>query len=189
MIGDVSYKGFSAGLIVSNLHAAIKVILEKTQKLTEIIQTINTLINSYDDTLYYASACFFIYDLNQRHLECVNSGHPHPFLIDLKTKHVQRISSGTSLIGFNDVLGDIEVGTYTTLDSFFLFCFTDGLIEFSMNSNNFFEEDNIEKWLLDHIDLDQKVLHQKLLSHLKDLNDGSDSYDDDILFFSFKVLN
>lgn len=186
-IGDVSYKGFSAGLIVSNLHAAIEVILQKTQNLTEIVHTINNLINSYNDTLYYASACFFIYDTSRKRLESINSGHPYPFLIDLKTKTVQRISEGTSLIGFSEMLEQVEVTVYENLESFLLFCFTDGLVEFSMDADAFFEEEEIEEWLCNHLDLDQKLLHDKILSHLKNLNEGSDSYDDDILLFSFKV--
>lgn len=186
-IGDVSYKGFSAGLIVSNLHAAIEIILQKTNNLTEIVRTINNLINSYDDTLYYASACFFIYDIKYRRLESINSGHPYPFLIDLKTGAVERISKGTSIIGFSDMLEQVEVAVYENLDPFLLFCFTDGLTEYSSDLDNFFEEEQLEAWLCKHLDLDQKLLHSKILDHLKKLNQGSDSYNDDILLFSCQV--
>ena len=186
-IGDVSNKGFSAGLIVSKLHAALEVILQKTHKLADVVRTVNSLINSYDDALYYASICFFIYDVSRKRLECINSGHPYPFLIDLKTKAVRRISEGTSIIGFSDILGQVEVGVYENLNPFLLFCFTDGLVEFSIDADAFFEEEEIEEWLCKHLHLDQKRLHTKMLTHLQGLNEGSDSYDDDILLFSFKV--
>ncbi len=187
-IGDVSYKGISAALIVSNFQAALEVILSQTQNLSKIVNAVNQFVIGYDDVVYSISACFFIYDFSKKRLKAINCGHPYPILADLKNNQLWKVKKGTTLIGFNDSFMKVEQEIFDNLENFLLFSFTDGLIEFNIDDDECFDEDDLENWLANHINLDLKDIHSQLLEHIKKLNNDS-TYDDDITLFSCRINN
>jgi phosphoserine phosphatase RsbU/P len=133
-MADVSGKGVSAALLMSNFQANLRAILKYTDfPLTRLIEELNTsVVKSAKGDRFIT---FFIGKYNQisRKLKYINAGHNPPILTDGKT--ARHLSTGAAGLGMVDDLPRIEEEEIFMTPRTLILCYTDGLIEIEDDDN------------------------------------------------------
>lgn len=94
-IGDISGKGLSAALLVSNLQASLRSQARKAgTDLPDLLASINQLFYETTEEHRYATFFYGVYDEQARLLTYVNAGHNPPVLI-----HAQEDAGGSGPAG------------------------------------------------------------------------------------------
>jgi sigma-B regulation protein RsbU (phosphoserine phosphatase) len=131
-VGDVSGKGISAALIMSNLQAALRShAMSAAEDLASIMMRINRLIYQSSASNRYVTFFLGEYDPRARQLTYVNAGHNAPMLFRAGGE-LLRLSEGGLVVGL------VPSVTYGQASIFLcpgdlLIAFTDGITE-SMNA-------------------------------------------------------
>lgn len=134
-IADVSGKGVSAALLMSNIQAALRTAIEFTHNLKDIVIQINKRVIENAKGEKFVSLFLGKINLFSKQLTYINAGHNAPVLwLDDK---LQYLDKGTTLLGFLEQLPFIEVNILEFNKTLFLFSYTDGFTDF-------FDEFNID---------------------------------------------
>lgn len=139
-IADVSGKGVSAALLMSNFQAALRVLVTKTNNFNQLIQELNHLIYDNAKTEKFITAFIAKYNCKTRKLCYINAGHNPPILVQNNVVHF--LDKGTTILGMFDELPEINSGEIILQKQSLLLCYTDGVTE-QKNTQN--EEFGIEK--------------------------------------------
>jgi phosphoserine phosphatase RsbU/P len=128
-IADVSGKGMSAALLMSNFQASLRAIFTAEGSLEEMIRKLNALVvfNSAGErfiTLFLAR-----YNLKSRVLEYVNAAHNPPVLIDLQTNRSSVLRQSCVGVGMLDEMPWVRTDYVTLRNPTKIVCYTDGLSE------------------------------------------------------------
>lgn len=127
-IADVSGKGISAALLMSNIQAALRTALEFTHNLKDIIIQINKRVIENAKGEKFVSLFLGKINLQSQQLTYINAGHNPPILwLDNQLAYLDK---GTSLLGFLDQLPFIDLNILDYKKELFLFSYTDGLTDF-----------------------------------------------------------
>jgi sigma-B regulation protein RsbU (phosphoserine phosphatase) len=81
-LGDVSGKGISAALLMSNVHATLRSQARTSSCTTECIGQVNRLLHSCTDSEKFVTLFYGVLDPAQKVLRYTNAGHNPPILID-----------------------------------------------------------------------------------------------------------
>jgi sigma-B regulation protein RsbU (phosphoserine phosphatase) len=128
-IADVSGKGISAALLMSNFQANVRALFVSSINLSDVIKVLNQrIINSVNGEKFIT---LFIARFNTKtnKLIYVNAGHNPPILYNRKTKQTSFLKSGCIGLGMEDTITRINEGDITIENDSKLLCYTDGLIE------------------------------------------------------------
>ncbi len=126
-VADISGKGVSAALLMSNLQAALRVLLRYTQNLTEIIIDINRLICDNAKNEKFISLFIAKYNIVTRKLNYINAGHNSPILFN--NNKISRLDKGCTLLGIINPLVELEKESILISQNSVLFMYTDGLTD------------------------------------------------------------
>ena len=98
-IGDVSGKGTPASLLMANVQATIRTLVQFDLPLAEMTSRVNHLI--YENTGNDKFITFFwgIFDPAQRSFRYVNAGHNHPFVLRAD-RSIERLTEGGIILGY-----------------------------------------------------------------------------------------
>jgi sigma-B regulation protein RsbU (phosphoserine phosphatase) len=132
-LADVSGKGVAAALLMSNLQAALRVLLKYTQNLTEIVIDINQLICDNAKGEKFISLFIAKYNIGTRKLSYINAGHNSPIL--LNNNQIISLNKGCTLLGISNPLHSLEADALLVSPHSILFAYTDGLTD-TVNSND-----------------------------------------------------
>lgn len=145
-IADVSGKGVAAALLMSNLQAALHVLLKYTQSLTEIVIDLNQLIVENAKSEKFISLFLAKYNIKTHKLNYINAGHNAPLL--LQNNKFYSLSKGCTLLGITNPLHKLDPETLLLSSNAVLFAYTDGLIDTSNNINETVSISEIENIVL-----------------------------------------
>lgn len=186
-VADVSGKGIPAALMMSNFQASLRTLVRQTPNLTDIVEALNYQV--LENTKGEKFITFFaaIYDIRLKTMVYVNSGHNPPILWDPKNG-IRLLEEGSTVLGAMHPLPFLNEGFITDLDTFFLFCYTDGLTETINEEGEEFGFDALLKYFNeDHTYLrDLKTIHQDIIVSLDHFK-GRNGYHDDITMLSCRV--
>ncbi len=135
-LADVSGKGVAAALLMSNLQAALRVLLKYTRDLTEVVIDINQLIYDNAKTEKFISLFIAKYNIKTRKLTYINAGHNAPILYN--NDELKLLEKGCTLLGITSPLQSVEKESILISKNSLLFGYTDGLTDI-MNDT----EDNV----------------------------------------------
>lgn len=135
-IADVSGKGMSAALLMSNFQASLRALFTAEIDLEELLRKLNTLvvINSSGErfiTLFIAR-----YNLETRVLEYVNAAHNPPVIIDIPTQVISLLRQSCVGIGMLDEIPWVKKEIITLAKPTKIVCYTDGLSELKDEKGN-----------------------------------------------------
>ena len=126
-IADVSGKGISAAILMSNFQASLRALFTHDIQLPELVQKLNTLImaNAAGDKFI----TFFVarYDHRNCSLEYLNAGHNPPVLFNTVTRQVTHLHSTCVGIGMIDDIPPVREKLISINNYSKLVCYTDGL--------------------------------------------------------------
>lgn len=183
-VADVSGKGVPASILMSNFQAGLRLLAHQNAPLSEIATKLNGLIMLNSQGANFITAFFLVYDYKNRKIEYINAGHNPPFLFS--NNEVRLLQKGTTILGGFDELPFLVSEEIPNMNDFYLFAFTDGFIETYNEDGQEFGEDYLLEFITANINDDQRLLHQKLINHLKTFK-GNNEYADDITLLSCKV--
>jgi serine phosphatase RsbU (regulator of sigma subunit) len=161
VVGDVSGKGISAALLMSNLQASLHTILAvSTSTIEEIIQRLNSSIyeNSGSETfvtLFYAEI-----DINSGVMEFVNAGHNYPYLI--RGEDILELKEGGLVVGVFPE-STYEVARSRLHPGDVLMCYTDGVTEARDLSGREFGDARLRGFLCERRTLGPREIGESLL--------------------------
>jgi sigma-B regulation protein RsbU (phosphoserine phosphatase) len=128
-IADVSGKGISAAILMSNFQASLRALFTHDVNLTELINKLNSIVvvNAAGEkfiTLFVAR-----YDHESGNLEYINAAHIPPVFYNTVTKEICHLQTSCPGIGMLDDMPPVEKTELLISDYSKIVCYTDGLSE------------------------------------------------------------
>jgi CHASE2 domain-containing sensor protein len=163
LIGDVSGKGVSASLIMSNVQAIFREEAPKHESPSIVLSIINTRLNSISTASgRFISLFYGILDSSTNKLTFSNAGHCNPIISERNGKSRILTEGGTFLGPFASMEWSDSVAQLSPGD---LLClYTDGVSEAGVNVSNQFGEDGILRSLQERSTTSQEALDRLLQS-------------------------
>jgi sigma-B regulation protein RsbU (phosphoserine phosphatase) len=128
-IADVSGKGISAALLMSNFQANLRALFVSSIHLTDVITILNERIISSVHGEKFITLFIARYNSETNELRYINAGHNPPLLYDKVKKESFYLKEGCIGLGMMDTIQTIEEGDVLIENNSKLLCYTDGLIE------------------------------------------------------------
>ncbi|NVO08662.1 MAG: SpoIIE family protein phosphatase [Bacteroidales bacterium] len=129
-IADVSGKGISAALLMSNFQANLRALFTHEIRLTKLAEKLNERVMATAKGEKFITIFIGRFNVQKRHLEYINAGHNPPLLYNKISKQINQLTSGCVGLGMLDEIPVMNVGSILIGQPSKLICFTDGLVEF-----------------------------------------------------------
>jgi phosphoserine phosphatase RsbU/P len=180
-IADVSGKGISAAILMSNFQANLQALFTKEIPLEALVEKLNRRVLSSARgekfiTMFIARYCY-----KTRELKYVNAGHNPPILYKTRSRETVHLTNGSVGMGMLDELPFLNVQHMTMDERSKLLCFTDGLVEVLNESGVEFGTEKLEVELQNEESIDKNI-HTILKK--QGILEGSASIFDDISILS-----
>ncbi len=176
-IADVSGKGISAAILMSNFQANLRALYTVDQSLTDTLTRLNQSVMNSAEGEKFITLFIARYNYHTRELTYVNAGHNPPLLYESGSGKLSLLDSGCVGMGMLDELPFINEAKVSLDNPAKLFCYTDGLVEVIQDSGIEFGTENLEKELCNPFSLEENIAtiikNQKIL-------EGSGAIFDDI---------
>ena len=128
-IADVSGKGMSAALLMSNFQASLRALFTAEASLEELIRKLNTLVVTNSSGERFITLFIARYNVKTRILEYVNAAHNPPVTVDLKSNRTSVLRQSCVGIGMLDDMPWVRTDYITLNNPTKIICYTDGLSE------------------------------------------------------------
>jgi len=184
-IADVSGKGISAAMLMSNFQASLRALFTAEIDLSILIQKLNHSIVINANNEKFITVFVGKYNTLRRELTYINAGHNPPVLLFVKENKFEYLNKGCIGLGMFDEIPGIKEGQIKINTQSELLCYTDGLVEMENEENEEFGTDRIEKCMLKAKSLDE--LNGIIMSEVIKYK-GSNSFFDDITILALDFL-
>jgi len=175
-IADVSGKGISAAILMSNFQANVHALFTDNKGLTETLHRLNSSVMQSAKGEKFITLFIARYNYLTRELKYVNAGHNPPLLYEPGSKKLTQLSSGCVGMGMLDDLPFVNEAAVTVDEPAKLFCYTDGLVEVIQDSGVEFGTENLEKELTNDRSLEDNI--QAIIENQKILEGSAAIFDD-----------
>lgn len=128
-IADVSGKGISAALLMSNFQANLRALFTKDISLSTLIESLNERVLATAKGEKFITLFVGRYNNQTRKLEYINAGHNPPFMFLRSSSKIVQLTSGCVGLGMIDDIPVINQGVLNIDEPSTLLCYTDGLVE------------------------------------------------------------
>lgn len=175
-IADVSGKGISAALLMSNFQANIRALFSANHLLK------NTVIKLNDKVMESVKGEKFItlfvgkYNVETKILTYINAGHNPPILLNKETNSIEHLKLGCVGVGMLEEIPTIAVGKVKLKKGSRLICYTDGVDELENEKNEAFDMKIVENILKNNGDMNSVV--DDIVSKLHVHKGENDFFDD-----------
>ncbi len=182
-LADVSGKGVAAALLMSNLQAALRVLLKYTRDLTEVVIDLNQLIYDNAKTEKFISLFIAKYNIRTRKLNYINAGHNAPILYN--NGKVYSLNKGCTLLGITSPLQSVEKESLLISKNAVLFAYTDGLTDTMNDVETNISVEEIENIVLKNKLASCSMINKAILYYAEEFK-GEMSFVDDIALMACK---
>ncbi len=156
-VADVSGKGISAALIMSNFQASIRALFTLEMDIASLVHRLNKIVLQATGGDKFITLFVAKYNTQTRELQYVNAGHVQPVFYDASSRSTQFLTGGCPGLGMLPEIPMVNVlKIYAPLHSR-LICFTDGLEEAENEKGEEFGKTEIELCLRVEPDIDKVV--------------------------------
>lgn len=176
-IADVSGKGISAAILMSNFQANVRALFTEHAPMKELLEKLNNSVMNSAKGEKFITLFIARYNFKSRELCYVNAGHNPPLLYEINSGKMNQLGSGCVGMGMLDDLPFVRDETIVLDEPAKLFCYTDGLVEVLHESGIEFGTEDLEKELSNDGNLDDNI--DTIIKNQKIL-EGSTSIFDDI---------
>lgn len=184
-MADVSGKGLSAALLMSNFQANLHALIRHTDfTLKQLVTELNACVNRSAQGEKYIT--FFVARINgvSKQIEYINAGHNPPLLVHGHEIHI--LDKGTTGLGMFEELPFLSHGIVDFPDNSLLCCYTDGITEMENKQGKVFGTEGLSRILLCHPQFHTvDHLHTTLIQTLDEFRQGM-PYADDVTFLSLR---
>lgn len=178
-IADVSGKGVSAAILMSNFQATLKVLGENDHRLDQLVHMLNKSV--YNSAKGDRFITFFLvrYIYGASKFEYVNAGH-NPALLVSKGS-VQELKLGSVGLGMLDELPFLNVGEAEVTKEDILVCYTDGLTEIENSLNEEYGTERLANIVNKNSALNMQELNNKIILDFDEFRGEIQPFDDTTL--------
>ncbi|MEN8793938.1 MAG: PP2C family protein-serine/threonine phosphatase [Flavobacteriales bacterium] len=187
-IADVSGKGTSAAMLMSNFQATLRANVKYNHAnltLKELVSELNTsVINAAKGEKFIT---FFIgyYNESNRKLKYVNAGHNFPIL--LHKGEIKELQTGCTPLGVFEELPSLESKVLTIEPNTVIVCYTDGMVEVENELKEQFESERLAKGILANSCLNMSEMNKALFREVNKFK-GENDYPDDTALLSLRII-
>ncbi len=185
-IADVSGKGVAAALLMSNIQATLHSLTNYTHNLKDIIFELNKRVIANTKNEKFVSIFLAKLNTKSQQLSYINAGHNPPLLYH-ENKFLE-LSKGSTIIGINENLREVEVDIFNYTSEFNLLCYTDGLTDTSNLNDDNLSPAMLKEVMIQHASSKPEELNRALLNFAIEFK-GDIEFPDDIAIFSLKVAD
>ncbi|MBS0011970.1 MAG: serine/threonine-protein phosphatase [Bacteroidales bacterium] len=175
-IADVSGKGISAALLMSNFQATLRALFTADTDLVKLIQKLNTtVVNNASGEKFIT---FFVarYNHMTKEMEYINAAHNPPVLYDTTDGSIQYLEARSVGIGMLDEMPFVEASIISIKHPSKIVCYTDGLSEIKDNKGEDIGTAPIERHIANNDTVDMNI--RALIEELGIPDDNPNLFDD-----------
>ena len=144
-IADVSGKGISAAILMSNFQANLRALFTDKITLDQLVTTLNKRVMASAKGEKFITLFIGKYIVDRKELQYINAGHNPPLLYEEGKKELNMLMKGCVGMGMLDNIPVIEMGIIKMQEPTKMFCYTDGLVELLNETGIEFGTEKIEK--------------------------------------------
>jgi sigma-B regulation protein RsbU (phosphoserine phosphatase) len=182
-MADVSGKGVSAALLMSNFQANLRALFRHETSLTDLVQELNSKVMNSAMGEKFITMFIGKYNYVTRVLQYVNAGQTPPLLISGDT--ISDLSTGCPGLGMLDELPNVREGIVIVEPESLVFCYTDGVVELEDARSREFGQHRLELVILDNQHKPVKEINENVVRQLRQ-HKGDMPYVDDIALLSIR---
>ncbi len=180
-IADVSGKGISAAILMSNFQANLQALFTEEITMESLMMKLNRRVISSAKCEKFITLFIARYNYRTKELKYVNAGHNPPILYKTKSKEIVYLTNGSVGMGMLDELPFLKVQSVIMNERSKMLCYTDGLVEV-LNESGI--ETGTEKLEIQLKNDDPIVGNIKSIIKKQGILEGSASIFDDISILS-----
>lgn len=140
-VGDISGKGISAAILMSNVHAVLRILASRNLQPCEILSQLNDHLYQITDESRFATFFYGDWDSHRRVLRYINAGHTIPPLFQQQGR--KRLDVGGYPLGMF-AANQFEVGEVALQAGDLVALYSDGITEASSRTGEQFGEHRLE---------------------------------------------
>ncbi|MDZ7739322.1 MAG: PP2C family protein-serine/threonine phosphatase [Bacteroidales bacterium] len=175
-IADVSGKGISAALLMSNFQASFRALFTAEMDLVMLMHKLNEAVVKNASGEKFITFFVARYNHDSRELEYINAAHNPPVLYDTADGSVKTLEAKSVGIGMLDEIPFIENTVIEVKNPSKIFCYTDGLSEIKGDDGNDIGTAPIEKHIANKDTVDKNI--KALIDELGIPDDNPHLFDD-----------
>lgn len=175
-ISDVSGKGISAALLMSNFQANLRALFTYDINLVALVEKLNRRVIKATKGEKFITLFIAKFNFKTRELEYINAGHNPPLLYFKKKKELLKLDKGCVGLGMLEEIPTIRKGSITIEEPAKILCYTDGLTDFISEKGITSESDFLEKSINNKLPIEKNI--QKIIKKQKIFNDNMSFFDD-----------
>ncbi|MFL2581871.1 MAG: GAF domain-containing SpoIIE family protein phosphatase [Flavobacteriales bacterium] len=184
-IADVSGKGVSAAILMSNFQANLKAGVKHSVGLPELVQDLNQKVISSAKGEKFITMFIATYNVESRQLTYINCGHNPPVLKN--GTEIIELKDGCPGLGMLDYLPSPKIGIINILPSSTLVTYTDGLVEVENNNQIEFGTKKVKSAIEESPNTSMDELNQYLIDDVTKFKQDQ-PFVDDIAILSCKFI-
>jgi sigma-B regulation protein RsbU (phosphoserine phosphatase) len=187
-IADVSGKGMSAAMLMSNFQATLRANVKYNHNnltIEELLKELNSSVLSAAKGEKFITFFIGYYTEHNRTLKYINAGHNYPILVH--KKNVTELNTGCIALGIFEELPSIQVGELTIEPNTVIMCYTDGMVEVENEDNIQFQSERLAQAVVENSYLNMKAMNKALFETIDEYK-GSKPYPDDTAVLSLRII-
>lgn len=184
-IADVSGKGISAALLMSNFQANLRALFTHDITLTGLIEKLNERVMGTAKGERFITIFIGRFNKTRKSLEYINAGHNPPVFYNMKTQELSVLKNGCVGLGMIDDIPMMNIGSLRITDPSKLICYTDGLVEFTEKGKVIYNTGIVDKFISNDDSVNQNV-NQIVQTRTDEQNSKAIGIFDDISILGFE---
>jgi sigma-B regulation protein RsbU (phosphoserine phosphatase) len=184
-LADVSGKGVSAALLMSNFQANLRALVSLNPTLENLVHQLNEKVFQTAKGEKFITLFIAKYNTVSRELVYVNAAHNPPIL--KSGSETQFLDKGCTGLGLFDEIPKLEVGIVKIIEMSTLMCYTDGVVELENDAKQEYGTNRLISYLKNSKALGMKKLNKELVAELAIFKEDQ-PYIDDIALLSCKFF-
>lgn len=183
-IADISGKGVAAALLMANFQAMIQSLIFQYRDLETFVFALNQSVYRITKSDKYITFFVAEVDTKKKMINYVNAGHYPPILaMGGKT---MRLDKGCTFIGAFESLDNIKEVSIPLTSEALIVSFTDGLPDLKNKNEEYFGDQQLEKFTLQYAHLSADEFNEKLLIEMDNFREEN-IIEDDIAVLTCKI--
>ncbi len=175
-IADVSGKGISAAILMSNFQANLQALFTEDITLEKLVTKLNNRVMDSANGEKFITLFIARYNYTTRELKYINAGHNPPLMYHMNSKKIVQMKNGTVGMGMLDDLPFVNEQSVILDEPSKLFCYTDGLVEVLDESGVEFGTDKLEVELTNDNSIENNI--NTIIAKQKILEGSASIFDD-----------
>ena len=186
-IADVSGKGISAALLMSNFQANVRANVKYNHQnltLKELVVELNNNVMNAANGEKFVTAFIGYYNEKTRKLKYINAGHNYPVII--KNREAKVLKVGCIGLGMLDEIPILEEEIIDIEPNTVIVCYTDGVVETENEKGEQFEMERLVNVVANNFDAKMKTVNKIIIDSMDEFK-GNKPYLDDTAILSLRI--